>query len=224
MWGKKMKKTRTYAVLGLGRFGFTLAKELSQMNQDVIAIDKDIENVEKADEFATSFALDFSDAEALKEVGVGDADVAIVATSASLEETILAVLTLKELNIPRIICKAKDTKYAEVLKKIGADVTILPESEMARRLALKEGSQNNVLELYDLGGDCLVYEMKVKEEWVGQSLIELNLRNKYSINVIGFKEGEKLSLIVDPQRKFQENDAILVVSNQEALKLLNTTK
>ena len=112
---------QTYAVFGLGRFGFTLAYELSQMGQDVIAVDKDMNLVEAADEFCTALSFDMTDIDAMKSAGIKDADVAIIATGSSLEDSILCTLNLKELGVPKVIVKARNSKHALAFHKIGAD-------------------------------------------------------------------------------------------------------
>ena len=133
-----MSKKQTYAIFGLGRFGFTLASELVGLGQDVIAVDKDMELVEDADVFCTALAFDMTDIDAMEKAGIKDVDTAIVATGSSLEDSILATLNLKELGIKNVVVKARNEKHALALKKIGADRVVMPEREMAKRIAISE--------------------------------------------------------------------------------------
>ena len=167
---------QTYAVFGLGRFGFTLAYELSQMGQDVIAVDKDMNLVEAADEFCTALSFDMTDIDAMKSAGIKDADVAIIATGSSLEDSILCTLNLKELGVPKVIVKARNSKHALALHKIGADRVVMPEMEMAKRLAIKQVMGDDLIEMFDLGDNNLVFEIVVKESWIHKSLNQINPR------------------------------------------------
>lgn len=208
-----MAKRQTYVVLGLGRFGFTLAKKLSDYNQDVIAIDKDLALVEKASPFvANAFCLDYSDIDALKSAGVKDADVGIVTTGSMLDQEIQGILNLKELGIQLVLAKATDHKASVLLKKVGADETISPEHDTAVRCAKKLISKD-ILDLFDIDSDNIMFEMKVQSNWVNHSLIELNLRNRFSLNVVGVKRNDKLNVNINPEDKFKEDDIVLLVAH-----------
>lgn len=212
-----MKTNKTYAVLGLGIFGSTIAKELSKYHQDVIAIDKDMTCVERISEYVSnSVCCDFTDLEQLKAAGVEDVDAAVIATGSHLEESVLAIMNLKELNIPYIMAKAKNRKYAEILKKIGADRVITPEKEMGYRMA-KSLLITNIIDVVDLDSEYSVIEIKAPKSWVGKNLITLNLRNRLSINVLGIRPiaNEHLDMSPDPSRPIDENDQLLIVVKKE---------
>lgn len=205
------KRRQTYVILGLGRFGSTLAKELTDYNQDVIAIDKDIALVEKVSSFvANALCLDYSDIDALKSAGVKDADVGIVTTGTMLDQEIQGLINLKELGVPFVLAKANNLKTANLLKKVGADETISPEHNTAVRCAKKLISKD-ILDLFDIDSDNIMFETKVQSNWVGHSLKELNLRNKFSLNIIGVKRNNKLIVNIDPDDKFKEDDIVLIV-------------
>ena len=213
-----MNKSKTYVILGLGRFGSTLAKQLTDYNQDVIAIDKDMLSVEKISSYvANALCIDYSDIDALKDAGVSDADVGIVTTGSMLDQEIQGLLNLKELGVPYVICKANDVKTANLLKKVGADQTVTPEHDMAVRCAKKLIS-SDILDLFDVDADHAMIEMKVQSNWIGHSLKELNLRNKYSLNIIGVKRNDKLIINVDPDDKFIEDDILLLVGPNDLFK------
>ena len=213
-----MSERKTYVILGLGRFGSTLAKELTNYNQDVIAIDKDMALVEKVSSYvATSLCLDYSDIDALATAGVKDADVGIVTTGTMLDQGIQGIINLKELGVPNVLAKANNLKTAKLLEKVGADGTITPEHDMSVRCAKKLIS-SDILELFDIDADHTMFEMKIQSSWVGHSLMELDLRNRFSINVIGVKRDDKLIMTIDPNEKFMENDEVLLVGPNDIFK------
>ena len=122
-----MSQTKTYVVLGLGRFGSTLAKELTDANQDVIAIDIKMANVEKISSYvANALCLDYTDIDALKSAGIKDADIGIVTTGSMLDQEIQGIINLKELGVPYVVAKARSLKMRDVLLKVGADETVSP--------------------------------------------------------------------------------------------------
>jgi len=219
-----MAERKTVAILGLGIFGSTLAKDLCRYNVDVIAVDKDMSSVERISEFVNNaVCLDFTDINQLKAVGVGDADIGIVTSGSLLEESIMGILNLKELGVERIIAKSKNRKYSEILKKIGADETVSPEKSFGKSLAKKLVSKD-ILELFDLDNDYTIFDMKVPTTWTNKSLIELNLRNKYNLNVIGVRRNDKLLINFDPNEKILENDEILAVGENEIFKNFDFNK
>ena len=217
-----MNQTKTYVILGLGRFGSTLAKELTDFNQDVIAIDKDMASVERISPYvANALCLDYSDIDALKAAGVEDADVGIVTTASMLDQEIQGLLNLKELGIPYVIAKANNMRIANLLTKVGADDIVTPEIDMAKLCARKLIS-NDILEMFDIDSDNTVFELKVQPSWVGHSLVEFDLRTKFSINIIGVKRDGKLNTVIDPNEKFKENDIVLLVGPNDLFKKFDT--
>lgn len=213
-----MSERKTYVILGLGRFGSTLAKELTDYNQDVIAIDKDMTNVDRVSSFvANAICLDYTDIDALKAAGVKDADVGIVTTGTKLDQELLGLLNLKELGVPYVVAKAADTKAKDLMLKVGADETVSPETEMASRCAKKLISRD-ILEIFDIDNDHSMFETKVLSNWVDKTLIELDLRNRFSLNVIGLKRNGKLTMIIDPNEKFKEDDGLLIVGPNDVFK------
>lgn len=213
-----MKERKTYVILGLGRFGTTLAKQLTDFNQDVIAIDKEMSNVDKVSAFvANAMCLDFSDEDALKAAGAGDADIGIVTTGTKLDQSIQGIINLKELGVPYVVAKAYNNKTANLLKKVGADETITPESDMAIMCAKKLIS-SDILEMFNVDNDHTMFELKVQSNWVGYNLKELDLRTKFSINVIGVYRDNRLDVNIDPNEKFKENDVVLLVGPNDIFK------
>jgi len=219
-----MSERKTVAILGLGIFGSTLARDLSRYNVDVIAIDRNLASVERVSAFVNNaVCLDFTDINQLKSAGVGDADIGIVTSGSMLEEAIMGILNLKELGVNTIIAKAKNRKNSEILKKIGADQTISPEKDSAKSMAKKLVSKN-ILGVFDLDEDYTIFDMKVPESWVNKTLIELNLRNKYNLNVIGVRRNGKLMINFDPNEKIIADDEIYTVGENEIFKKFDTLK
>lgn len=181
-------KQKTYAILGLGIFGSTIAKTLSEYNCEVIGIDKDISCVERVSEFATqAVQADFTDIDQLRAIGVEDVDVAVVATGSRLEESIMAILNLKELGVPYILAKAKNKMYMQILLKIGADKVVRPEKEMGERVA-KTLLSRNVIEMVDIDDEYSIMELHAPRNWVGKALSDLDLRTKYGVNILGIRK------------------------------------
>lgn len=209
------EKNRTYAVLGLGIFGSTIAKNLTHYGLDVIAIDKDMDQVERINDSVThAVCLNITDIDQLRAVGMDDVDCAIVATGSQLEDSIICIMNLKELGVKRIIAKAKNRKYSEVLLKIGADEVVLPEKEIGKRLAKRLVSPD-IIELFDIDNENSIVEIHVLNNWVGHSLTQLDLRNKFGINVIGIRKNNRLTLTVDPNDYIMEGDELIIACRND---------
>lgn len=212
-----MAKTKTYAILGLGIFGSTIAKQLSEYNYEVIAIDQDISCVERLSDVVTqAVRADFTDIDQLRAVGVKDCDAAVVATGSHLEESIMAVMNLKELGVPQVLAKAKNKKYMEILMKIGADYVVRPEKEMGERIA-KRLISRNIVDIIDLDDEYSIIEILAPEKWIGHTLRDLNLRAKYGINVLGVRKNPNDHLSISPAADYEieDNDCLLVIADND---------
>ncbi len=210
-------KQKQYAVLGLGIFGSTIAKTLSEFNCEVIALDKEISCVDRASEFVTQAVLaDFTDIEQLRAIGVGDCDVAVVATGLRLEESIMAIMNLKELGVPYVLAKAKNKTYMHILLKIGADKVVRPEKEMGERVA-KSMLSRNVIDMIDIDDDYSVVEIVAPDRWVGKTLKALELRANYGINVLGIRKRPHERLSISPSAEYiiEKSDQLLVIADTD---------
>ncbi|MDY6062543.1 MAG: TrkA family potassium uptake protein [Erysipelotrichaceae bacterium] len=208
-----MREKRTFLVLGLGIFGSTIARELSRYGQDVIAIDRDMSCIERLADYVTHAACcDFNDIEQLKAVGAENIDCAIIATGSHLEESVMAAMNLQELKVPMIIAKAKNRKYSQILLKIGCDRVVTPEKEIGFKTA-KYLVSKNIVDLIEIDKEYNIVELKAPTKWIGKSLIDLELRNKYNINVLGTRAcgGEHLELSLDPNQPITENSRLLMI-------------
>lgn len=212
----KDSMNRQYAVLGLGIFGSTVSKTLSKYNCEVIAIDKDMECVQRlADIVSVAIQGDITDINVLRNAGVGDCDVAIVSTGSHLEESILCVLNLKELGVPYIVAKAKNKSYKQILEKVGADRVVRPEKEMGVETA-KGLLNKHIIDMVDIDEEYSIVEVAVPKSWVGKTLVELDVRNKYKLNVLGIRHADN-HLDVTPSANYHllESDHLLIISDAD---------
>ena len=210
---------KQFVVLGLGIFGSTLVKTLSQFGREVIAIDKDSENVQRVSEFATKAVIgDVTDIQFLTDLGLDDIDVGIVAIGDRLEDSILATMNLKELGVPYVIVKAKNKRFKVVLERICADHVVRPEKEMGEKIA-RTLLRKNIKDLIELDEENCIVEMKVPQSWIGKSLSQLDLRKLYSINVLGKRDPKthKLEVPVDPSAPIEMNDTFLVLGQTDKI-------
>lgn len=218
-------KNKSYAILGLGVFGSTISKALSDYNYEVIAIDRDITCVDRVAEFVTNAVqVDITDIDQLRAIGVADCDCAVVATGSHLEDSIMAIMNLKELGVPYIVAKAKNKKYMNILEKIGADRVIRPEKEMGERVA-KQLVSSNIVDLIDIDEEYSIVEIIAPEAWTNKTLKELNLRVNYGINILGVRKrpGEHLSISPDADYIIEKNDRLLVIADNVVFKKFDKT-
>lgn len=212
-------QSKQIVVLGLGVFGSTITKTLSQYGCEVVAVDKCPKCVQRVSEFATKAVIgDITDKQFLVDLGLEEFDVGIVAIGNHLEESLLGVLNLKEIGIPYIIAKAKNKTFKAILEKIGADRIIRPEKEMGERIA-RTLLRKNITDLVELDENYSLVEMKVPQAWVGHTLSSLDLRKKYGINILGQRdmETQKIELSVNPEYVLRMNDHFLMVAETEKI-------
>lgn len=216
---------RSFAVLGLGIFGTTVSKKLSELGHEVIVIDDNMELVQNLEnEVESAIQGNITDIRVLKEAGVKDCDVAIIATGTHLEESLLCVLNLKELGVPYIVAKAKGNQQEQILLKMGVNKVVRPEKEMGLQLA-KLLSNQNIIDMKDIDEINSLIEVDVFKSWIGKSLFELDVRNKYGLNVLGIKhENGFLDLTPSPKHIFKEKEHLLFVANEEILNKIKKLK
>ncbi len=210
---------KQYAILGLGIFGSTIAKVLSEFECEVIAIDKDITNVERVSHFCDrAIQADFTDIDQLRDCGLEEIDVAVVATGSLLEESIMGVMNLKELGVPYIVAKAKNKTYMQVLQKVGVDRVVRPEKEMGERVA-KSLMSRNILDMIDIDDVYSIVEIVAPENWVGKTLKSLDVRSNFGVNVLAVrkKHETRFSLSPDAEYVIDKSDALLVIAETNKL-------
>lgn len=213
-------KAKQYLVLGLGRFGMSIAKTLCELGQEVLAVDSDAELVNDIAPYVTqAMQLDATDEDVLATLGVNNFDAAIVSIGQNTRDSILVCVILKELGVPYLIAKANDDLHAKVLRKIGADRVIFPERDMGARVA-RSILTPNVLDLMILSDDYQIIEIRVPSKWVGNSIIGLNVRRHYGLNILAIHRQERFLVSPAPDMLFASGDTLLVMGKKEDIERL----
>ena len=206
------------AVLGLGKYGRSLAKNLYEFGADVLVADQDPDLVKDFSANATvAVCADLTDEKELRELGLRNMDVVAVTMGTSLAASIMAVMVAKEEGVPFVLAKSTSDRMTAILKKIGADRVIDPEDESGLRSARILISPT-VLDYFDVGGNLCMIEMKPREKWIGKSIRQLDLRRQHGLNVVALKEHGKDWTFVDPNLEITENTRLLTVLERENLK------
>ena len=206
-----------FAVIGIGRFGYSLATSLYNLGYDVIAIDvrEDIiKNISSKVTYAVQ--ADATNMDTLEELGLRNVEVAIVSIGTDMNKSILAALNALELGIKKVYAKALNEQQAKVLYKIGVHKVFLPERDMGRKVAHNIVS-NNILDLIELDPNHSVMEINALEEWGGKSLAKLDLRAKHGINVIAVKRGDDLNISPKPADKIWKDDILVCIGDNKTL-------
>ena len=210
-------KDKQYLVIGCGRFGSSVAKKMCQLGNEVMVIDKDEDSINNIAELVTHTAIvDVTEERDLKSIGLGNFDVVIVAISSDIRASIIATVMAKEMGVPKVVCKAKDELQAKVLYKIGADKVVFPERDMGIRLAYNLASEN-ILDQINLDPEYSIMEIVTPQNWVGKTIIELNLRAKYDITVLAVKTQSGLKVMPSPNYKMQEKNILIIIGNTDKI-------
>jgi len=213
-----------FAVIGLGSFGSNIAKTLYEKGNEVLAVDEDKEKIDEVKNFVShAVHMDAADKENLQALGIKDMDVVIVSLGPEMEASILTVLYLNEMGTKRIVAKALTEDHAKILESVGATETIYPEKDMAIKTALKL-SCPNVLEYLPLISGFGIQEIAPPEKFIGKSLRELDLRNKYGIQVIAIKEliPEKTTFIPKADFVLKDSDILVIMGEDKQLEKINS--
>ena len=212
-----MTMKKSYAVFGLGRYGIAVARELVDNGVEVIAVDADERKVNAAaDELPICKCADVTNPDVIRQLGISNVDVVIIAMATSLEASVMAVTLCKEIGVKTVIAKCGNEMHQKILTRVGADKVVFPENESGIRLA-KNLLSSGFVDMISLAKNVSMMELGVKPEWVEKNLIELNLRKKYSINVVAIHKGESVSVDIDPHAPQQADDKLIVIANTERL-------
>lgn len=208
---------KMYAVIGAGSFGVSVARGLYNKGCDVMLIDRDETVVHNMAESVTyAVCLDAKDEAALISVGIRDYHTAVVCIGESITDSVLATMFLKEQGVKRVVCKALNPEHKRLLEKVGADRVIIPEYEMGERLA--SGLVNdNMIDYMILSDEYSLAEIVAPKRWFGKTMIELDIRCKYGVSVIGFRENGRINISPDPSRKFKQGDIIIAAGDNTSL-------
>ena len=211
---------QSYAVFGLGRYGMAVARELVEGGAEVLAVDSNEEIVNSASAFIPICkCADITDAEALRQLGIANIDVVILSMANNLEASVMAVMLCKELGVKTVIAKSASEMNCRILRRVGADRVVFPENESGVRLARSLLSAG-FTDIIELSRDVSMLELEVRPEWVGKTLMELNLRRKYSINVVAVVKNSQINVDFDPEKPLEAGMKLIVIANMERIKRL----
>ncbi len=211
---------KRFAVIGLGNFGFHVAKALYEDGHEVIAVDRDKGRIQAIDSHSTeAVVLDATEKDSLKSLGLENMDAVIVSTGTKISISVLICLYLQEMGVKKILAKALDEDHAKILKRVGATGIIHPEKDMAIRVA-RGLSRPNVLDFIPLGEDFDLVQVAPPRGFVGNSLRDLNLRSKYNIHVIAIKELVPENFILVPPASFviKDSDILIILGKTDDIK------
>ena len=208
---------KQFIVLGLGRFGSAIATTLVELGQEVLGVDNDEEKVnDLKDKITQAVQADITEERALKELGVSNFDTAVVAIGSNLETSILVTMMLKEMGLKYIIAKAQNNLHAKVLEKIGVDKIVFPERDMGRRIANNLVTPN-IKDYIELEPDYSISEIEALPEFVNKTLRQLDLQNKYGINVLAIKRGANFNISPRAKDIIKRDDFLIVIGEAKRI-------
>ncbi len=207
---KKKKESVSFGVIGLGRFGTALAITLAQSGREVIAVDRDENQVKVLRQYTDyAFVADTINSDTLKEIGIQNCDAVAVCIGEKIDASILITMSVIDLGVPKVIAKASSVEQGEVLKRIGATV-VYPEKDMAVRLG-KRLISNTFMDYIALDNSVEIRQISVPESMLGASVIELNIRKKYGLNIIAVQNGHETNIEIAPDYRFRAGDVLVVI-------------
>jgi trk system potassium uptake protein TrkA len=205
------------AVIGLGRFGRSMVKELTRIGHDVMAIDIDPQRInEVTDEVVHAVQADAMDEQVLRSIGIRNFDIVIVSIGHNIQSNILTTIILKEMGVERVIAKAQNSLHGKVLEKLGIDQVIYPERDMAIKLALAL-SFKNILDHIDLSPEYSIMEMVAPIAFVGKTLASLGVRNKWGVTILAIRRGEEIIVSPNAAQVINAGDILVALGKSKNL-------
>ncbi|MBP5372594.1 MAG: TrkA family potassium uptake protein [Clostridia bacterium] len=206
---------KSILVIGMGRFGVNLATQMQKLGNQVMIVDEDEQIIELlASTFHDCHVGNCTNEFILKSLDVKSFDICFVAIGSNFESSLVITILLKKLGAKKIVAKAAQEIQANVLNMVGADEVIFPERDMAESLAVKY-SATNVFDYLELSDEYGIFEIPILSYWVGQTIIKIDVRKKYKLNIIAVKNGDNMSISPAADYAFRENDHVIVVGKQE---------
>ncbi|NLC03836.1 MAG: TrkA family potassium uptake protein [Tissierellia bacterium] len=213
---------KSFVVIGLGRFGTSVAKTLYNLGNEVMAVDLDPDVVQEISEYVThAVVADALDETVLHELGLSNFDVVIISIASNIEASIMATLTAKEMGAKKVVVKAQSDVHGKVLTKVGADRIVFPERDMGARVAHNLTS-SNILDFIELSPEYYIIEITALERWINKSLSELRLRNKYGVNVLAIKRGSSLKISPVADEIVLEGDILVVIGDEKDIRKIES--
>jgi trk system potassium uptake protein TrkA len=214
---------KQFVVIGLGRFGSSVAKTLYTLGCDVLAIDSSEELVQNiSDSVTRAVQADATDEKVLRSLGVRNFDVAIIGTGTDIQTSLLVTLMVKELGVKTVVAKAQNELHAKVLLKIGADRVIFPEKEAGVKLAYSLIS-SNILDFIELSPEYNIVEIIAIRDWIGKSLNELKLRQRFGLNIIAIKRENNIKITPSADDIIMEGDNLVAIASTDSINKLNNS-
>ncbi|MBW4622908.1 MAG: TrkA family potassium uptake protein [Cyanosarcina radialis HA8281-LM2] len=210
-------ENRQFAVIGLGRFGRAVCGTLHQLGYEVLGIDADEKRVDQLliDKIVShAMQLDSTEPTALKEAGIFEFDTAIVAIGNYLDASVITTLNLKEAGVKHVVAKASSEVHVKLLKKVGADYVVFPEHDAGCNLA-RSLTKPSILDRFELDPENSIVELIVPEEFQGKTISELQLRNRYGLNLLAVSYDGKFQINPDPNNRFQKGSAMVVIGTNK---------
>ena len=215
---------KSFAIIGLGLFGTQLARALYDAGHSVLAIDSDSERVENIADYVTqAVSLDAKNRELLLQVGIQKYDCVVMSITSDLATSVLITMNLKALGVPQIICKVQNETDQEILETLGASYCLIPEHIAANKMAKKLTSRN-IIDFTQLSDEYSIMELTVPASWIGKSIIEINVRVHYGVNVIGKRSAGHLEVNFDPKLPLEAEDELIVIGSNRDLDKLQKLK
>ncbi len=220
MFRKSKNDSNTYGIVGLGRFGYALAMELASAGAELVVLDRDEDKIRELRDYTeNAYLVANLDKKTLMETGIQDCDVAVVCIGEKLDTSILTTLNLVSMGIPTVISKAASQEHGEILEKLGAQV-VYPERDMGIRLANRlEASR--MLDYIQLSEKLNISKLMVPQQMIGKTVVEVNLRKEFNVNIIAVENGSSLIEVVAPDYVFCKGDILYVSGSKAGLNKLS---
>ncbi len=213
-----MAEKKQFVVIGLGRFGGSVCKELVKQGHEVLAIDTDEQKVNDYARFATHAVIaNSTDEAALNSLGIRNFENVVVAIGDNIQASILTTLVLKEMGVKNVLVKAKNDYHHKVLEKIGADHIVHPENDMGRRVA-QHLSDDKIIDFIELSEEYSIVELFATSKLAGKSLIDLNIRARFGVTILAVKKGEVINISPEPTYQITEEDLLIVIGHNQDIK------
>ena len=211
----KKNQYANFAVLGLGHFGMSVVRTLSEYGADIMASDKDETKLRLAAEYAAHLVqLDIADENALKKLELGSFDTVILAAGENFEASLIAAMIAKESGVRRIIAKARDNRQKTILESMGADEVILPDCEMGVKLARKLAG-SNIMDILEEAGLYTIAEMRPMDEWLNRTIRESDIRRRHNLTILAIRRGDDLKIPVSPDTVITGDDLLITLSENK---------
>ncbi len=220
MWDKDKKEKKSIAVLGLGKYGSSLAENLYKLGADVLVVDQNEDLVDDfSDKSTSAICANLNNEDEVLALGLKDMDVVVTAMGGSMSASIMSVAVAKEQGVPLVISKTSSERMTSILKKVGADRVLDPDGEGGSRYARILMSKV-FKDFFEIDSNMYMVEMEPQKDWIGKNLVELDLRKKYNLNVVAIKESGSRWHFVDPMKPFEKDCVLLLVMEKKSINKL----